>query len=343
MELGGEPTPAGENLWGLQIDAQQELGRHWGAVRSWAGDVLVDRGVDRISAEELTVPPGLDELFSLLRLQDYHRSGEWEVVIVDCAPTGETLRLLSFPDAARWWIEKVFPFERTILAAAAPLARAIFDIQLPDGDVLDDVHRLTENLVSMHEILRDTEHTTIRLVMNPDRMVIGEAMRTFTYLNLYGYLTDAVVVNKVFPVGVGDYFERWRELQEEQLELVVSAFAPVPVLRAPYFDQEVVGVEMLDRLAGVLFAEPGIDPAGVLHDRITQEIEIVGDGAVMRISIPFVEKEEIGLRQVGLELIIIAPGQRRTIVLPPKLAALRPTGARYEDGVLEISFSRASD
>ena len=142
------------------------------------------------------------------------------MIIVDCAPTGETLRLLSFPDAARWWIDRVFPFERAILAAAAPLARTVLDISLPGGEVFDDVRRLSENLISMHEILRDVEHTTIRLVMNPDRMVIGEAMRTFTYLNLYGYLTDAVVVNKVFPDGVGDYFEHWRGLQEEQLELV---------------------------------------------------------------------------------------------------------------------------
>ena len=338
--LAAEPKEVADNLWALQIDAQRELTRHWAGVQRWAGELLADRGIDRISADELTVPPGMDELFSLLTLQEHHNSGAWDVIIVDCAPTGETLRLVSFPDAARWWIEKVFPFERAILAAAAPLARTFLDIQLPDGEVFADMHRLSQNLISMHEILRDTSRTTIRLVMNPDRMVIGEAMRTFTYLNLYGFLTDAVVVNKVFPDTVGEYFEGWRALQEEQLELVRSAFAPVPVLHAPYFEQEVVGAEMLDRLADVLFSD-GLDPAAVMHEEITQQLEQSEEGATLRIAIPFTTKEEISLRQVGLELIVTAAGQRRTIMLPPKLAALEPRAARYEDGLLEISFTRA--
>ena len=240
--------------------------RHWSGVQEWLGELFIERGVDRISAEELTVPPGMDELFSLLRLQAQHQSGEWDAIIVDCAPTGETLRLLSFPDVARWWIEKVFPMERQILAAARPIARSLLDIPLPSQAVFADIQRLSQNLIAMNEILRDRDRCTIRLVMNPDKMVIGEAMRTFTYLNLYGYLTDAVIVNRVFPSDVGDYFAGWRRVQEEHLELVRSAFAPVPVLSAPYFDQEVVGAEMLDRLADELFRGSG-DAAAVLHDR----------------------------------------------------------------------------
>jgi len=223
-----------------------------------------------------------------------------------------------------------------------PLARTVLDIPLPGGEVFSDVRRLSENLISMHEILRDTEHTTIRLVMNPDRMVIGEAMRTFTYLNLYGYLTDAVVVNKVFPDGVGEYFEGWRVLQQQQLELVESAFAPVPVLRAAYFDQEVIGPQMLGRLSAEVFADTG-DPWDVLFDAITQEIVSDEHGATLRIAIPFASREEITLKQVGLELIITAAGQRRTIALPPQLAALQATAARYEDGGLQITFSRGSE
>src|SRR5580692_1433625 len=239
----------------------------------------MERGIDRISAQELTVPPGMDELFALLRLQGAHESGEWDAIVVDCAPTGETLRLLSFPDVARWWIEKVFPLERQLLAAARPLARSLLDIQLPSSAVFADIQRLSRNLIEMNEILRDREHCTVRLVMNPDKMVIGEAMRTFTYLNLYGYLTDAVIVNRVFPADVGDYFAGWRRVQEEHLALVRSAFSPVPVLCAPYFDQEVIGSEMLDRLAGALFASGGHDPAAVLHDRLSQELQVSDDGA----------------------------------------------------------------
>ncbi len=177
-------------------------------MQDWLGDMLVQRGVNRISAEELTVPPGMDELFSLLALRRHHDSDEYDVVIVDCAPTGETLRLLSFPDVARWWIEKVIPQQSQILAAARPFARAMLDVTLPGEEVLDDVQRLVGNLVAMNEILADRSRVTIRLVMNPDRMVIDEARRTFTYLNLYGYLTDAVVVNRVFPSEVGRVLPR---------------------------------------------------------------------------------------------------------------------------------------
>ena len=265
-DLSSEPRAAGDLLWGQEVKAQEEMERHWAGVQDWLGEMFLERGVDRISAEELTVPPGMDELFSLLRIQGQHRTGDWDVIVVDCAPTGETLRLLSFPDVARWWMDKVFPVERQILAAARPIARSLLDIPLPTQAVFEDIQRLSHNLIAMNEILRDRERSTIRLVMNPDKMVIGEAMRTFTYLNLYGYLTDAVIVNRIFPSDVGDYFAGWRRVQEEHLELVESAFAPVPVLRAPYFDQEVVGAEMLDRLAGELFGAPVGIPPGPARD-----------------------------------------------------------------------------
>jgi arsenite-transporting ATPase len=190
----------------------------------------------------------------------------------------------------------------------------------------------------MDAILRDTSSSSIRLVMAPDRMVIGEAMRTFTYLNLYGYLTDAVIVNKVFPGDVGPYFERWRGLQSEQLELVHNAFAPVPVLEAPYFDQEVIGPEMLERLGEQLFGPSGVDPGAILHETIIQSLESDEAGAKLRLTIPFTEKEQIGLRQVGLELVVTAGRQRRVIMLPPTLAAYKPVSATYENGVLEVSF-----
>jgi arsenite-transporting ATPase len=335
-ELGADPVHAGDGLWGQEVKAQEEMERHWSGVQEWLGELLMERGVDRISAEELTVPPGGDELFALLRLQSHHESGDWDVIIVDCAPTGETLRLLSFPDVARWWIDKVFPFERQLLAAARPIARSLLDISLPGRAVFADVERLSQNLIAMNEILRDRSRSTIRLVMNPDKMVIGEAMRTFTYLNLYGYLTDAVIVNRLFPAGVGEYFADWRRVQEEHLELVHSAFAPVPVLCAPYFEQEVVGPEMLDRLRAELFCER--DPAAVLHDALAQELVVSEDGARLRLDLPFAEKGDISLKKIGLELVVGVDGQRRTIMLPPALAAMRPAAATFEGGALEIRF-----
>jgi len=340
-ELSYEPRPAGEGLWGQQVDAQQEMERHWAGVQAWLSQLLLERGVDRISAEELAVPPGMDELFSLLRLQAAAESGEWEAIVVDCAPTGETLRLLSFPDVARWWIEKVFPLERQIVSAAAPLARALLDIELPGHAVFGDVRRLSERLIGMNALLRDRERCTIRLVMTPDRMVIGEAMRTFTYLNLYGYLTDAVIVNRVFPSEVGDYFSAWRAVQEEHLALVRSAFEPVPVLCAPYFDREVIGPEMLDRLAEAVFDGTAGDPGAVLHGALTQELEVTDGSATLRLQLPLARKADISVKKVGLEVVVRVDGQKRTIALPAAMAGWQPRGARFEDGALEVVFDGA--
>jgi arsenite/tail-anchored protein-transporting ATPase len=341
-ELGSEPTPITDNLFGQEVQAQQEMERNWEAVQEWLGDLLAERGVDRISAEELTVPPGMDELFSLLQIKRLHEEDEYDAIIVDCAPTGETLRLLSFPDVASWWLEKVFPWEKRVVAAARPFARTFLDVSLPSEAVFDDVQRLVRNLVAMNVILRDRSSTSIRLVMNPDRMVIREAMRTFTYLNLYGYLTDAVIVNRMFPPEVDEgYFAAWRGLQQEQMELVGSAFSPVPILSAPYFDQEVMGPEMLDRLGEQIFGD--LDAGGVLHEELAQELVTDNGVAKLRLPIPFVEKADIDLKKIGLDVIVRVGQQKRTIMLPPALAAYRPRTARFEGGALEILFERSDD
>jgi arsenite-transporting ATPase len=336
VPLGPAPTEIAPCLWGQEVQAQEQLERNWSSVQEWLGEILVDRGVDRISAEELTVPPGLDELFSLLVLRAHHESGDYDVVVVDCAPTGETLRLLSFPDVARWWLEKIFPQRNQILAAARPFARAVLDVSLPDETVLDDVQRLVGNLIAMNEILRDRRHVSIRLVLNPDRMVIDEARRTFTYLNLYGYLTDAVVVNRVFPDEVGEYFEAWRALQREHLLTVEAAFAPVPVLRAPYFEGEVVGAAMLDRLGDELFGTRAA--AAVLHDRLSHELKVGPRRATLRLDLPFADKGDISLKMIGLELVVRVDGYKRTIMLPPALSSYRPREAAFEEGALEVTF-----
>jgi arsenite-transporting ATPase len=336
LAVGPEPTEVGGGVWAQQVQAQDELEQNWSAVQGWLGGVLAERGVERIAAEELTVPPGADELFSLLQLKRHAESGEWDAIVVDCAPTGETLRLLSFPDAARWWLDRVMGRESALLSAARPIARAFLDLSLPDERVMEDVQRLVRNLIAMHELLRDASRVTIRLVTTPDRMVVAEAMRTFTYLNLYGYLCDAVVVNRVFPPEVGEYFGAWRDVQSEQLELVESGFAPVPVLRAPYFEQEVMGAEMLDRLAGTLF--DGRDAGAVLHDRLAQELELEDGRAELRLDLPFVSKGDVALKKIGLELVVRVDGHRRTIVLPGALAGFKPTSAKLAEGSLVVGF-----
>ncbi len=341
VPIGSAPVAIGPQLWAQQVSAQDELELNWSAVRTWAGDILLEKGVDRISAEELTVPPGMDELFSLLQLKRHHESGDYDVIVVDCAPTGETLRLLSFPDVARWWLTKVFPQQSRLMEAARPFARAVLDVSLPGEAVIDEIHALTRNLIAMNEILRDSEHVSLRLVMNPDRMVINEARRTFTYLNLYGFLTDAVIVNRVFPEEVGDYFAPWRERQQEHLAAVHEAFAPVPVLCAPYFAREVIGEEPLDDLGDALFT--GLDAAAVLHRSLTQELVLDADGARLRLELPFAEKGKVMLKQIGSELIVRVDGHKRTLLLPPALADYRPSGATLQDGALLITFAAPAD
>jgi arsenite-transporting ATPase len=336
-EVGGTPTKVAKGLRAQQVQAQDELEHHWSAVSEWLGSLLMERGVGKIAAEELTVPPGGDELFSLLVLKNHAESDDWDVIVVDCAPTGETLRLLSFPDAARWWLDKVLGREQSMLSAARPLARMFLDVQLPDENVVAEVQRLVGNLVAMHELLRDASRVSMRLVMTPDRMVVAEAMRTFTYLNLYGYLTDAVVVNRVFPDELSEgYFGAWHAVQQDQLGLVGSAFAPVPVLRAPYFDSEVIGGERLDRLAAALFERH--DAAAVLHDRLAQELRVDNGRAELRLDLPFASKGDVKLKKIGLELVVRVDGHKRTIVLPGALAGYKPTSATLSDGALTVGF-----
>ncbi len=333
--LGPEPTQIEANLFGQEVQAQEEMERNWQSVQAWLGDLLAERGIDRISAEELTVPPGMDELFSLLWIKRHHEEGEFDCVIVDCAPTGETLRLLSFPDVVTWWLERLLPSQRKL----APFARTLFDMPLPGDAVFEDLERLARNLVAMNGILRDRARTSIRLVTNPDRMVVKEAMRTFTYLNLYGYLTDAVVVNRLLPPD--GYFAAWREVQDEQLALARSAFDPVPVLTAAYYEREVMGPEMLDRLGSEVF--DGSDPAAILHDELTQELVTDNGRATLRVAVPFAERDDLSLKKIGLEVIVRAGTQKRTIMLPPALAGYATSGARFDDGRLEIVFEKGTD
>jgi arsenite/tail-anchored protein-transporting ATPase len=338
-DVGSVPTPVGPALWAQQLSAQEELQRHWSTVARWLAQVLVDRGVDRIAAEELTVPPGGDELFSLLELKRHVEDGGWDAIVVDCAPTGETLRLLSFPEAARWWLGKLMGREGQLLAAARPLARAFLDVSLPDEAALAEVQRLAENLVAMHDLLRDRERVSLRLVMTPDRVVVAESMRTFTYLSLYGYLTDAVVVNRVFPPDVaGGYFDSWRALQQQELARVGAGFAPVPVLQAPFFEAEVAGAAMLDRLADAVFGTG--DPAAVLHQDLARDFDMADGEGRLRLAVPFARKGDVSLKRIGDELVVRVDGQQRTVVLPAAFAGLRPAGASLDDGALVVRFGR---
>lgn len=341
-ELGPDPTPLGENLWGQEVRAQTELERSWASMRDWLAKVLAQQGVDRLRAEELTVPPGMDELFSLLEIRRHDESGEFDLIVVDCAPTGETLRLLGFPEMAKWWLEKVFPWNRRLTNAARPLARTL-DLPLPNLDALAEIDRLAGSLVEINSILRDHERCSLRLVMNPDRMVIREARRTYTYLGLYGFATDAVIANRILPAELeGSYLGGWRRRQAADLDEIHQAFSPVPMLEARLFEREVIGPEMLVRLGDALYDEAGLEAAAVLWRGPVREFAFNGGAPCLRLPLPFAEREDVDLKQIGDELIVTACGEKRTIILPQALHGRRPAAARLDDGMLEIQFSDGS-
>src|SRR5947199_3798377 len=289
-KLGPEPVLLMENLWAQESDIYYNLDLYWKTVQKWINALFAWRGVDEMVAEELAVLPGMDELANLLWIDTHRKSGEFDVIIVDCAPTGETLRLLSFPEIARWWVEKLLPVHRLMAAFLRPVMRTWIGMPLPDDEVYDSVQELFVQLDDMHATLVDPDITTVRLVLNPEKMVIKEAQRTYTYLNLFGYFTDLVICNRMLPAeAVDGYFEQWKASQAKYFGLVQEAFAPIPILTAKLMHDEVVGLERLEEFGGVIYGEA--DPTLVMHEGTAQEIRQEGDQFVLSIALPFVSKD----------------------------------------------------
>jgi arsenite-transporting ATPase len=339
MPLGGEPVPIVDNLWGQELDVFREIDRHWGILQDWLKVLMAWRGLDEVVAEEMAVLPGMEELAGLLHLINHYNQGKYDVIVVDCAPTGETLRLLSFPDVARWWMHRIFPIERVAARIARPVLRRVTDLPLPNDEVFSAVKELFAKLEDMRGILTDPATSSVRLVLNPEKMVIKEAQRTFTYLNLYGYATDLVVCNRVIPEAVSDsYFQVWKETQGRYYQQVEEAFAPLPILKAPLMEQEVVGLAMLERFGEAVYG--ALDPTGVLHQGQIHEFRQEDGQYVLTLAVPFVTKEEISLSQVGDELVVQVGNFKRNIILPRALVGMESQGAKLEGERLSIRFAR---
>jgi len=340
IPLGGEPVAIVGNLWGQELDVFREIDRHWGILQDWLKVLMAWRGLDEVVAEEMAVLPGMEELAGLLHLINYCDQGEYDVIVVDCAPTGETLRLLSFPDVARWWMHRIFPLERVAARIARPVLRRVTDLPLPDDEVFSAVKELFAKLEDMRGILTDPTTSSVRLVLNPERMVIKEAQRTFTYLNLYGYATDLVVCNRVIPEAVSDsYFQAWKETQERHYQQVEEAFAPLPILKAPLMEQEVLGLAMLERFGEAVYGT--LDPTAVLYEGQIHQIRQEDSQYVLTLTVPFVTREEISLSQVGDELVVQVGNFKRNIILPRALAGMESQGAKLEGERLSIRFARS--
>lgn len=338
LKIGQEPVEIAAKLQAQEIDVLYQMDKYWGKVQDYFRSLLQWRGVDELIADEVSILPGMDELASLLQIVLLAESGKYDVIIVDCAPTGETLKLLSLPEVARWYLTHIFPLERIASRFASPIMRAVTDIPMPDDRVFETIKELILQLNRMGALLSDTRKSSVRVVLNPEKMVIKEAMRTFTYINLYGFACDLVVSNRVLPDTVTDpYFTALKDAQARYGKMIEESFAPVPIFKVPFFDQEVVGLDMLHRLSEALYGDQ--DPSRVLYDGSPQEIKKAGKGYVMKLKLPFASKSDVQLTRAGDELAISVGNFRRNAILPRALAALEVKKARMEDGKLVVNFA----
>lgn len=337
VQLSAMAKQIGSNLWAQEVDVFYEVKEHWGTIQRYLTALLAWRGLDEIVAEEMSIFPGMEELASLILITRYHEQSAYDVAVVDCAPTGETLRLLAFPEVAGWWLKNILPIQRRAYQVLRPVVRPFTDMPLPGEDMFDSVKDFLTELGKMHRLLSDPELSSVRLVLNPEKMVIKEAQRTYTYLNLYGYNTDAIVCNRLIPRTVHDsYFDTWKELQERYYQLVEECFTPLPILKVPLFDTEVVGSQMLELMAESIYGTS--DAAAVAFHGRRHSVEKVDGGYALSIPLPFITKQEIELTRNGDELIAHIGNHRRNIVLPRALTNLAIKDARLEEGVLRIRF-----
>ena len=338
VPLGPDPTEVAPCLSGQQLDAQARLEASWGEIQAYLLEVFDWAGVEAIEAEELAVLPGLDEVFSLTDIVDHCSSGEWDVVVVDCAPTAETLRLLSLPDVLDWYVQRVFPMGRRINKVVGPVLRRVTNLPVASDEVFGASQRFLDRLDGVKDLLSDPDLTSIRLVANPEKVVIAEARRTWTYLSLYGYPVDAVLVNRLLPDELTDpWFDRWRASQATHLAEVRDAFAPIPVLTSALADAEVVGLDRLRAFGAQLWA--GHDPAAVLHRGHPLRVERAADDMVLVIELPLAERSELDLARRGDDLLVTAGPHRRRITLPDSLRRREVTGASLLGGELRITFA----
>jgi arsenite-transporting ATPase len=337
VPVGPAPREIAPNLWGHEPDVFFNISRYWRTIQSYFSSRFAWGGLDEVMAEEMTVLPGMDELGNLLWIGDHVDRREYDVIVVDAAPTGETVRLLSLPEASRWWIERIAPIGRRVQRLGGPVLRRIVGVPLPSDDVYNSAEHLLQRLKHVHDLLADPETSSVRLVLNLERVSIQEAQRSFTYFHLYGFPTDLIVANRVLPAASGAYFEQWREAQARYLPMVEEQFAPVPVRTVPFFDHEMVGVDRLAELGRALFADA--DPSAFLYRGRPYSVKREDGGYTLSVELPFASKEEISLSRSSDELLLQVGAWRRNLVLPRLLLDAPTQGARMDDRVLKVRFA----
>lgn len=338
-EIGPEPIEIYPNLWAQEVDARYSMDKYWGLFQKYMVALFSKQGVEDVVAEEVTILPGLEEGAHLLWINKYVNEGNFDVLIVDAAPTAETLRLLSLPDVTRWWFERILTLTRGVGRVIRPISKLMRrgDV-MPDEAAFGQVEQLFDTLDSVRKLLTDPEMSSIRLVINPEKMVIKETQRTYTYLNLYGYATDAILCNRIIPPEVVDpYFTMAKAKQKENMAFIGEAFGELPLFKAPMFGQEVGGLETLRTLANELYGDK--NPADKMFGGRTHTIESNGDGSfVLSVPLPFANKDDMDLYRSRDELTLRVGPYRRNIVLPYALWDLEIGDAKFEQSTLRIQF-----
>jgi arsenite/tail-anchored protein-transporting ATPase len=342
IELGHDSRLVKPNLWAAELDALRELEGNWGAVKRYITQVLRAQGLEGVQAEELAILPGMDEIFGLVRMKRHFDEGEFDVLIIDSAPTGTALRLLSLPEVGGWYMRKFYKPLQGISAVLRPFVEPIFrpiaGFSLPDKEVMDAPYEFYEQIEALEKILTDNTVTSVRLVTNPEKMVIKESLRAHAYLSLYNVATDLVVANRIIPEEVTDpFFKRWKESQEQYRQEIHADFMPLPVKEVPLYSEEMCGLPALERLKETLYKDE--DPSQIYHKENTIKIVQENNQYSLELFLPGIAKDQIQLTKTGDELNVRIGNHRRNMVLPQALAALQPSGAKMEDDYLKIKFA----
>ena len=342
IEIDSQPTLIAENLWAQQVDAQERLEDNWREIQDYFIQLMNWAGTETIQAEELTVIPGLDEIFALIDVKTHVESGTYDMLVVDCAPTAETLRLLSLPEIMNWYIERIFPVERKVVKAVRPIVSKMTTLPIAGDTVFEAVERLHRNLDDVKTILTDESVASVRLVVNPEKMVISEARRTYTYLGLFGYRVDAVVVNRILPDEVNDpYFGKWKDIQAEHLATVRESFEPVPILEARLFQREMVGIPLLLEMGEEVYGEQ--DATAILFHDDPIRVRKRGTGYVLSMRLPFVSRDDMDIHRRNDELFVRVGSYKRNLILPQTLKRMVVREANFAGDHLEIYFARVEE
>ena len=334
--IGPEPTQLGPNLHAQEPDVYHNIQRYWRSIQNYVAELFAWRGLDEIMAEEMTVLPGMDELGNLLWIADHVDSGRYDVIVVDAAPTGETLRLLSLPEASRWWIERIAPIGRRVSRIGRPMLERVLGLPVPRDEVFAAAERLLDRLGEVHRLLSDPDQTSVRITLALDKLSVAEARRSFTYFHLFGYPSDLVICNRVLPAEAGRYFAELRKAQQGYLPIVEQEFGPVPVRTVPQFDHEMVGMDRLREIGQALF--PDGDPTTVHYRGEPYRVQRENGTYVVQVALPFMSRDEIHLSRRADELLIQVGGWRRTLLLPRALLDAPTEGAKMDDGTLRVKF-----